>query len=291
MVNKIEEKKFEVLPENFLKQILDASDREPQKSRAGTYKEHVHVSSLANNFCARQYAIALHEKLPLYESLTGGHKVTFRIGRAVEAHVRETLLDKYGVQNVYAKWECSCRKYFYEGLGGNQTCRCGKKLDIFAEPDIQDDHNGVKGHPDLVFKYKDQYHIVEIKSIKAESNEQTGNIGWNDLTAPLDSHISQAGFYPYLLSKKLDNVSPVVVYIYVTKDFKFGSPYKEYHVDSSQQQYNVERTSLLAEAKEVKDFIENKITPKRICATLNSPLAKKCPVAFRCFHIYDSEIR
>lgn len=272
-----------VLPAGFLKNILDTADRIPQKGRAATYSKHVHVSSLAGDFCARQYAITRHEKLSLFESLTGGHKVTFAIGRAVETHIRDGIISQYGRQNIYAKWTCECGKTAFQGTWRPINCACGKEIDIFNEADIQDDDFGVKGHPDLIFRYKNRLFVVEIKSINKPA--------WEELEAPLPSHIKQALMYPYLLGKEAKNVSTTVVYIYCTKDFKFGSPYKEYHVDASEEHHVAQRQNLLEQAKEVKDYVEGGKTPERICKSIASPLAKKCPVAMRCFNTYKDEVR
>lgn len=283
LVNKLESPPISVLPDNFVKDILDKSDKTPEKSRAGTYKKHVHVSSLAYNFCPRQYAIAIKENLSLYESLTGGHKVTFALGRAAEKHVREGFIESYGVNNIYAKWECECKRSYREGFfKADAVCPCGKPLDVFAEPDIVDDENGVKGHPDLVFNYQKTLFVMEIKSMNKKD--------WDELTEPLQSHLMQAGLYPKLLSMKREGISPVVVFIYVTKDFKWGSPYKEFHVDMSDPKYVTMHENMLAEAKEVKDYVETGKTPQRICPSLSSTMAKKCPVAFRCFHSYEDTI-
>lgn len=271
-----------ILPDNFVKGILDEADKKPEKSRAGSYTKHVHVSSLAYNFCPRQYAIAVKENLSLYESHTGGHKVTWKLGRAAEQHVREGFIENYGRDNIYAKWECSCKRSYREGFYKEAACPCGKPLDVFAEPDIVDDENGVKGHPDLVFKYKQKLFVMEIKSMKADQ--------WNELTEPLHSHVMQAGMYPKLLEMKKQGISPVVVFIYVTKDFKWGSPYKEFHVDMSEAKYVKMHDEMLSDAKQVKDYVEKGKSPPRICQSLASSMAKKCPVAFRCFHVYDDEI-
>lgn len=283
LVDNVLEDALPILPENFVKDILDKADKTPEKSRAGTYKNHVHVSSLAYNFCPRQYAIAIKEKLSLYESHTGGHKVTWRLGRAAEEHVREGFISNYGKKNIYAKWICSsCEEKYREGFFKNVSCDCGGVLDKFAEPDIQDDENGVKGHPDLVFNYKKTLFIMEIKSMNARD--------WEALEEPLHAHILQAGMYPKLLALKRQGISPVVTFIYVTKDFKWGSPYKEFHVDMSEQKYVDLHENMLKEAKEVKDFVEKGISPQRICPSMSSNLAKKCPVAFRCFHTYEDKI-
>lgn len=273
---------YPILPDNFVKTILDEADKTPEKSRAGTYTTHVHVSSLAYNFCPRQYAIAHKDKLSLYESLTGGHKVTFALGRAAETHVRDGFLEKYGRQNVFAKWECQCKRSYREGFYKEILCECGKKLDIFAEPDLIDDDNGVKGHPDLIFNYKQTLFVKEIKSMNKKD--------WDDLEAPLPAHILQAGMYPRILRARGLKVSPVVVFIYITKDFKWGSPYKEFHIDMSDPKYIKLHDDMLKEAKQVKDFVETGKAPERICPSIESTLAKKCPVAMRCFYSYDDNL-
>lgn len=283
LINKLETPETIVLPDNFIKNILDKEDRVPERSRAGSYNQHVHVSSLAYNFCPRHYAIAIKENLALYESVTGGHKVMWKIGRAVEEHVRDTFIESYGARNVWAKWHCRDHKdTFREGFYKPETCHCGKLLDTYAEADIQDDENGVVGHADLIFRYKNTLFAKEIKSMNKAQ--------WDELTEPLDTHIMQAGMYPKLLGKRLKNISPIVTFIYVTKDFKFGSPYKEFHVDMSEAKYVKMHDDMLAEAKQVKDFVQKGKSPERICASLASPLAKKCPVNFRCFNVYDDEI-
>lgn len=282
LINKVDTESKVVLPDNFVKAILDKQDKVPEKSRAGTYTTHVHVSSLAYNFCPRQYAIAIKENLSLYESLTGGHKVTFRLGRAAEEHVREGFIDTYGRHNIYAKWECACGRSYREGFYKEVACACGKPLDVFKEPDIQDDENGLKGHPDLVFNYKQRLFVMEIKSMNKKD--------WEALTEPLHSHIMQAGMYPKLLAMKRTGVSPIVVFIYVGKEFVWGSPYKEFHVDMSEPKYVAIHEAMQAEAKQVKDYVEKGISPERICTSINSSLAKKCPVAFRCFHSYEDKI-
>jgi hypothetical protein len=288
LIEKVENTSTEVpiIPDYFLKTKLDTADKVPQKSRAGIYHNHVHVSSLAGDFCPRQYAIAKHENLSLFESLTGGHKVTFAIGRAVEAHIRENLIADIGKKNVYAKWTCECGKQYQQGFWANVQCsECGKPLDTFTEADVQDDENGVKGHPDFIFRFKNKLVVVEIKSMKKDQ--------WDELEAPLESHIRQATMYPYLLSKSVnpDRIHPMVIYIYCTKDFKWGSPYKEFHVDASEERYEKQRQDALAEAKQIKDYVQGGETPPRICQSQASSLAKKCPVAFRCFNVYKDEIR
>jgi hypothetical protein len=270
------------LEENFVKNILDAEDRKPTRSRAGNYDGYVHVSSLAGDFCPRHYAIAINEDLALYESVTGGHKVTWAIGRSVETHVRDSFIEGIGRENIYGKWLCECKKKGFQGLYVEKTCDCGKPIDKLHEPDIKDDHFGVWGHPDLVFRRKNKLFVMEIKSMKKDQ--------WDELTEPLPSHIKQALMYPYLLSHISKNVAATVTFVYVTKDFKWGSPYKEFHINVLEEKYVKLRKQLLEEAKQVKDYTEKGTSPERICASPASVMAKKCPVVHRCFYTYEHEI-
>ncbi len=282
-VKGVKEYSISTLPPGYVKGLIDKHDNIPEQSRIGTYSGYVHVSSLSGNFCAREYAIAQHEDLSLFESFTGGHKVTFRIGRAVEDHIRTSIIAEHGKPKIFAKWTCECGKQSRLGLYKEVQCECGKLLDVFDEPAITDEANGVSGRPDLVL-YKDKtLHIVEIKSMKKDQ--------WDTLEAPLDSHIKQNIFYPYLLDMYNFPVSPIVTFIYCTKDFKYGSPYKEFRIDTSEAKYVNMRNELLAEAKQVREFLKNGVSPPRICQSEQSPLAKKCKVAFRCFNIYRDDIK
>jgi hypothetical protein len=281
------------LPDNYIKNMLDTQDAIPEKTRSATYAGYVHVSSLSGNFCAREYAIAQHEDLQLFETLTGGHKVTFRIGRAVESHVRENIIKGHGKENIFAMWKCECQidKPFPEegtyrvGLWKPHIAckKCNKPLDVFDEPTIKDETNGVSGRPDLVVYHGKTLHITEVKSIKKEA--------WEELTEPLESHVKQNIFYPPLLRSLDLPVSNLVTFVYVTKDFKWGSPYKTFTIDITQGRYKALREELLAEAKQVKTFKETGESPPRICLTENSPLAKKCRVCFRCFNVYKDDIK
>lgn len=288
LVKKEREWEVNVLPPNFIKQILDKQDTIPERSRIGNYKGYVHVSSLSSNFCPREYAIAHKEELAMYETFTGGHKVTFRIGRAVESHIRESIITEVGKQNIFAKWSCECGEGSRVGLFKEALCKCGRPLDIFDEPAISDEENGVVGRPDLILYHNKTLHITEIKSIKKDT---TTTVGWDDLTEPLESHIRQNIFYPPLLQSLNLPVSPIVTFIYCTKDFKFGSPYKEFRIDTSEPKYQELRQELLLEAKQVKEFVSSGKSPERICLSESSPLARKCKVAFRCFNVYRDEIK
>jgi hypothetical protein len=289
LVKKEREWEVKELPPNFIKNILDKQDTIPERSRIGNYTGYVHVSSLSGNFCAREYSIAHHEKLAMYETYTGGHKITFKIGRAVEDHIRSNIISEVGKKNIFARWNCECGEGTRVGLFKEAFCKCGKPLDNFDEPAISDEENGVVGRPDLVLYHDKTLHITEIKSIKKEST--AFGPGWDDLTEPLESHIKQNIFYPPLLQSLNLPVSPIVTFIYCTKDFKFGSPYKEFRIDTSLPEYQKLRQELLLEAKQVKEFTKSGKSPERICLSENSPLAKKCKVAFRCFNVYKDEIK
>jgi hypothetical protein len=291
IAKKVKDQEYQIneLPTNYIKTLLDKQDNIPEQSRAATYDGFVHVSSLSGDFCARHYAITQHEKLSLFETISGGSKVTFRIGRAVETHVRENIISAAGKKNIFCKWTCECGKTYQVGLWRAATCQhCHKPLDNFDEPTIKDEANGISGRPDLILYHNKTLHITEIKSMKANT---TTTVGWDELEKPLDSHISQNIFYPPLLASLGYPVSPIVTFIYCSKDWKFGSPYKEFRIDTSLKKYRDKREELLEEAKQVKDFLTGGKSPPRICLTEQSPLAKKCPVSFRCFQQYKDDIK
>ena len=288
-------------PENFIKDLVDAADREPIQQRAGTFTEYVHVSSLANNFCARQYAIALKEDLPMYETVSGGMRVVWAQGRASEDHLRDAFIQKYGIRNIYANWGCEFHRDsdpkdkhdFKQRMFKPDKCKCGGELNKFHEPNLYENNAKVSGRPDLVFRYRNWMHITEIKSIKSEIDSPNKNqhLTFEELTEPLQTAQNQASFYPDLL-KKMEpdfNVSPIVRYVYIAKAFKMGSPYKEFTVDHSTPKWKTHRNELYEEAKQIKEFIETDKLPPRICPSIGSPLAKKCVVSARCFYTYNTD--
>jgi hypothetical protein len=284
-----------VPPDDFVRGYVDAYDRTPIQNRAGTFDGYVHVSSLAKDFCARQYAIAVHEDLPLYETVTGGHRVVWAQGRASEDHLREAFIHQYGIRNIYAHWSCVSgaelddpEHSHYTGLWKSTKCKCGKALNKHNEAHLYDNENRIVGRPDLIFRYKNWYFIIEIKSIKKTSSAQF--VGWEDIDEPMKDHVNQAMWYPDLLSMKDGlKVSPQVRYVYICKDFVFGSPYKEFVVNMDQDKYAKIKKELREESSQLKDFFnadaENKLDflPPRVCPSFNSPMAKKCALNSRCF--------
>lgn len=284
-------------PDNFIKDMLDAGDSEPIQNRAGTFSGYVHVSSLSKSFCARQYAIAIKENLPLYETVVGGMRVVWAQGRASEDHVRDTMIRKYGLMNFYAKWGCEFsatdhdkNHTYHQRFFKPAKCMCGGDINKLWEPHLYDNNHKVVGRPDLVFRYNNWVHIVECKSIKSEIDSPNKNqhVTFEDITSPIKDHLNQAMFYPDLLKKQEPsfNVSFHVRYVYIAKAFKFGSPYKEFVVDHGTPAYERARRELFEEASQIKDFVETGDLPPRVCPMFGAPMSKACAVAARCFYTY-----
>ncbi len=83
------------LPDNYLKTILDAQDGVAEVRRVGTgdgqYGHYTHVSSLIGA-CSRMHALAAMDDRTIRETVTGGHRVMWAIGRHVEKHIRQQYL-------------------------------------------------------------------------------------------------------------------------------------------------------------------------------------------------------
>jgi hypothetical protein len=107
---------------------------------------------------------------------------------------------------------------------------------------------------------------------------------FDKLTAPDGDHIFQAGMYHDLLQLAGYTVHPEVVIIYCNKDFQYGSPYKEYHVDVTTPQYTEHRDYVRGALRDLYARQVVGLLPRRIrCQDASSPTAKKCPVVGSCF--------
>jgi hypothetical protein len=265
------------LPEDHLKKLLDAQDRIPERRRGGG--EYIHVSSLIG-FCARQHGILRKEDRTVLQSVTGGHKVMWRIGRAVENHIREQLLITSRNQGVYGNWTCRCGSATHRGhISAGMTCQaCNGPVDQYGEFTLYDTVNGIVGNPDYLFDYQKAVAVVEIKSMNAAQ--------FKDLNAPMGNHILQAGMYYDMIKQNGMTPHEEVVFLYCTKEFKFGSPYKEFHVNVAKDTLLAERDELRSAAKEYHTlFARDEIAPRTMCRSADSALAKTCPVVATCFNM------
>lgn len=268
------------LPVDFLSRTLQEEDTRPQESRIGA-AEYTHASTISKAVCARQYVLAALHDVRWEEAVTGGHRLLWAFGRTAEDHIRKTLIRSRQGGQVYGCWKCACGRTEHVGTRpnvGSQCRTCQRPVDKYYEQPHRDEEYRIIGNPDVAMLAGRHMVVVEIKSIVVEE--------WNKLVAPLPEHALQATLYHWLMGRSGIQMHDEVVVIYACKQFKFGNPYKEFHV-------NVRRANgaplglALETALAIKRGLEAKQPPQRwaLCPSPDSKTACKCPLAPLCFNL------
>lgn len=267
------------LPHDLFKSMLDAEDRAPEKSRKGR-PGFLHVSSLIG-MCARAQVLSVLHGVEVHEAVTGQHRVMWKFGRAVEAHVRDTVIRAKNYADVYGVWKCVCGRTEETGFfNRTRICNtCKGKLDVYGELTLYDQEAGIVGNPDLLMRHNGPFVIKEIKSITGDD--------WNKLEAPLGDHVFQAAMYHHLMKKNGHPVYDEVVIFYTSKHFtKWGSPYKEFHVNVATPHIQQQVTDAVALALSVKVGNAQRAAPPRtVCTVETCTRAKNCPAMNLCFRL------
>lgn len=267
------------IPEGYLTNVINLMDRRPEKSRIGK-PGYTHVSSLFGG-CVRQYVAASRFNVEILNSVTGGHRVLWRIGRAVETHVRDSFIEGKERQGIYGEWRCTCKRLARVGLyQSGSPCRvCGDEAKHYFEPVLYDETNKIVGSPDLTTLIGSAWFTpTEVKSMNKEQ--------FDKLEAPLPDHINQAAMYRHLYRQQGYAVHDKVIIMYTKKDFQWGSPYKEYHVDCTAPLVQGMVDASIEQAALIKRSMETQTLPGRtLCTGPRSPRAKQCPVAHLCFQM------
>lgn len=257
-------------------------------SRPNMYREgnYTHVSDLVHK-CARMMAIAKHtESNTVTETLRPGIMITFALGSAIGDFVVDSALKIYGPDEVYGGWSCLCGSESVVGTrvhaNNHADCpKCSKPLTHYRELLLQDEEYRITGSVDLTLLQDNALYFVEVKSIAPNR--------WDDLTGPLPDHTIQVLFYWWLAHKLGYNVHKNVSVLYVTKAWTMRSPYKEYIIDAENSMNRLD--DYLEDALRLAPFKRGESSlqslPIRICPTLASPQAKKCPLASKCFSCGD----
>lgn len=266
------------LGNNFFSDVLNQADTVKKDSRKFTKEyPYVHVSSL-EDFCARRSSLLILHSKNIHKNITGGHRVTFAQGRAIESFVLESLFDVLGKDRFVGSWSCSCGHHKSTGLWNDSKCeKCGHGLENYKEYSLVSDEYNIVGNPDFIYiGPKGNGVIGEIKSMNKEQ--------FSSLTAPLPEHLRQATKYYFLAKNKKVKVSKYIHFIYVQKEWKFGSPYKTFEIDASEEKYEKLFNEAVEDVKPVKNFIETGLLPERIlCKSPMGSIAKQCSVVNECF--------
>lgn len=267
------------LPPDFLKMVVNAQDSAPEPERHN--EGYVHLSSLLRGICPR--AVRLTDEnpdKPIYQVATGGHRVMWRMGRAAEAHIRESYIKGVKAEGVYGVWKCKCGANSKNGYYDNSWVACGRCRtlpDNYHEYALFDHDAGVVGNPDMLIRIGDMLYIVEIKSMNGDD--------FDALQAPMPDHIAQGAGYRKLLQESGMPVSPVIIVLYCTKKFKYGSPYKEFHVNVDKPETQELMRRYWDLALSVRQARLNKGLPPRqaACKTVDSPASKACAHCAECW--------
>jgi hypothetical protein len=248
--------------------MCDVQDRIPEVSRFSEDHGYTHVSSLVDDFCARQYVIARQHGVEVRRSPTGANRIVWRIGHALEDHV---------LRNVER----------YHG-----------HMQILRDVQLADEEHRVFGRPDAVVRVDERVAVVvEVKTMNIRD--------WEQLERPLQTHVLQAAMYRWLMQRnwpdhlyrfesECGQVGTTVdlwphshvIVIYVAKDFTRGSPYKEFHVDvgDTVTQRGIELA--LESALELRRATDAGRLPQRtMCNRIDCTRAKDCAVSHLCFNL------
>lgn len=262
----------------LLKPVLERVDSVPQHMREQG-SDRIHVKGLMRD-CPRSLQLAQRSVVPLFqESPTGGHQVMWKIGRAVEEHIRNQYIRGVDGRNVRGKWTCKCGAL--EIRADNRPdedviCEaCRSTAHTYKELGIYNADYGIIGSPDMILIVDGLDVVVEIKSMQQEEFEQLNG-------QPHGNHVEQAALYRWLSMQAGRAVAPYVVIVYCTKRFVWGSPYEEMHVDVSEGTYwdtgvqlNLEKARMI-QRRELCPRLPECVAPAR-------PRAKKCPTCVDCF--------
>jgi hypothetical protein len=269
------------LEPGYLRRIVEGRDTKAQRSRVGM-RGAVHASLLTGGVCTRQYALMRRFEIEHREALTSGHQIMFATGRTIEDHIRSAYIDASSGK-VYGNWRCKCGALEHVGVRpADKVCGvCNTPANRYRELTVFDDENGIAGNCDMPVMLRDWLIPYEVKSM-AKSQ-------WEVLTAPKPDHVGQVLAYHYLYSKNGFKVHSHVGLIYCQKEFRYGSPYKEFHVDATAPE-NVDKVARMVEsAREIKEAHKTGVMPPRIpaCPEPDSATAKKCPACAACFQLRE----
>lgn len=271
--------------ENYLIDKVRSMDTKPEEARGGD--GYIHGSSLLG-ICPRRYALTILSGTPDRVSVREQDRIMWAIGRAVEAHIRESFALSVKRKGIIGVWECPCGRSKREGeFSPTEKCgTCNLKMTKYRELAMMDHEYRIIGNPDLIYIRPDNHkvRIVEIKSKRKEL--------FDALQYPEPNHILQALIYRRLCKINGLDVDESVSVIYGSKDYSFsGRPYKEFHIQSCAY-HDEGLDSMWERAAIVRDYLADygergaqatlpeKITP---CATRNSPVAKSCDQCQACF--------
>ena len=259
---------------DFLTALVRQQDEQPEDARGvGGY---VHVTALLD-FCQRRWSLIAKEIDNRPSLPKSADRVMWAIGRALEHHVRTQIIASVGRQSVYGLWKCPCGGLEVLGLGNSSSCNsCKREASIFHEVPVFDHELKITGSPDLVLLHGSQgFRVVEIKSMNKKD--------FDLLQAPVPNHVFQVNSYRKMMLATGAVVCAEAIILYVAKDYSFKSPYKEFHVMPDDQMLTID--AMFEQVRQLRATDERGQLPAKlaVCASVDSPFARRCPQAVSCF--------
>lgn len=261
---------------NMLTNIIEAQDKIPDRGRVPD--EYMHLSSLIGA-CPRAQIIARDTGLEIRNTVNGSMRIMWKIGRAVEAHIRDSYINAVNYEGVHGKWRCDCHRTSYTGLFDPQHDRChqcGYQPRYYEELTVFDHDVNVGGNPDLVLFIDGKYLIIEIKSMNKDD--------FDALERPVSDHVAQGGGYRRIYENMGLPVHDEIIVIYARKDYNPRvRPYKEMRVNCVREDWlNSTLDIMWANAAAIKEgSLQN--LPQRICDQPTHTRARNCECLVDCF--------
>lgn len=271
-----------VLAPDHVLAMVEAQDARVEQPRTlGNRDGLTHLSSLLN-VCPREHVIARRFNISRPEQVTGGHRIVWKFGRAIEDHVRSSIIDARARRGVFGAWTCVCGHARHVGFHPpSATCpACRKGLDHYREPEVIDPNSGVIGSPDITLVENGWYLPVEIKSMNKED--------FDKLTRPVADHALQVLGYHRLLHLLGYRMFPEARLIYVRKEFLWGGRnrvYKEYSVRPEDHAAQID--AMLQAGGDIQAHLRAGSTPDRIggCHSATCSRARSCSVSDVCWSL------
>lgn len=260
----------------YVTDLLRSSPMDYYYFREGKY---LHVSDLIHK-CIRKISLAETNSLTIApEKFSDSMGLTFAQGVSIHNYVKKKIITGHPTE-VFGQWTCSCGAVVSTPetySKPKQLCeKCGTQNTNYKEMFVPNEEYLISGSIDLLL-FVDQiksHYICEIKSI--------ADAAWAELVRPIPSHLLQVIFYWWLMREAGYTLVDQVSILYVTKGYKFVSPYKEFVIKPEEHIHRLK--DHLEDALRRKNALTGGKIPVRVfCKTVDDKEAKACNMAVLCF--------
>lgn len=154
---------------------------------------------------------------------------------------------------------------------------CGGGFHTHHEIDLDLPNLYLSGHPDMILFVNGVYYIFEFKTV------DRNDIAFDDIAEPFADHRLQVSFYYKIMKASGMNVSRRLTIVYLDRSNKklfAGKIFKSFAIKpEADSELAIFRNRLL----HVKQGIDTKKLPPRICPNSKCERSKNCDVVIECF--------